>query len=174
VVRDQGGATRTIGRVPPAWFGWGRYLRVTAVGPTIQCEVAAPSGAGVRVAGKLDLYGPSRESEIRVEDVPFRVVVAPVAAEPLARGRAPALAAAVHRGKLLVAEGQARDGAALEADGLRVSFPAWVPWAQLELVRDPGLPLAALGAVAALAALAGQVASRLRRRAAPAGPRDAP
>jgi hypothetical protein len=154
VLRGPDAGVERIGRLFPTWLGWGRYLRLVAIGPTLGCEVDRPDGGRIdRVAAKVALSGPTSRAEIRLAAAPLRVVVAPVESEPLVPGRSPSLYAWVHRGKLQVGEGKLANGAPLEADGVRVSFPEWSPWVQIEMVRDPGLPLALLAACFSAAAL---------------------
>jgi hypothetical protein len=166
-LRTGSGGTVEATRVWPAWLGWDRYLRAVGAGVAVRYEVASTAGSPLDSAiAKLEPPRAGESRLIRLDVVPLRVVVAgPHGAD--APGAPPALRVGVYRGKLLVAEGEVREGRPLRVDGVDVSFPEWRPWVELEMVRDPGVPLAAAGVLLALAG----GALRLRRDvAAPPAP----
>jgi hypothetical protein len=94
-----------------------------------------------------------------LQRTPHRVYVA--SADPAPDG-APRFRVAVYRGKLLLREAAVGLGEPVAFEGLALRLAEWRPWVQVELLRDPGIPLALLGAAAALAGLAVRRARRSR------------
>lgn len=151
----EGGARHRASTWGPAWFGWGRYLRPVRAGWAIRCELSVEDGAVVDAAfAKLDLLPAGRWDGLRFQAAPHRLHLRiPAGADPAA-ARTPPLEGAVHRGRLLVAEGAVGPSRALAFEGLAIRVPEARRWIELEMIRDPGIPLAVLGALAALAGLA--------------------
>ncbi|HSN91976.1 MAG TPA: hypothetical protein VLS93_12170, partial [Anaeromyxobacteraceae bacterium] len=152
---DDGGERRRASARFPAWYGWGRFLRPVRSGWAVRWELAAPGGGLLDTAfAKLDLVPEGRWDELRLQASPHRVHLrlAPGAAQ--GAGRPPPLEAVVHRGRLLVAAGAVGPAEALAFEGLAFRVPEARRWVELEMVRDPGIPLALLGAAAVLAGLA--------------------
>jgi hypothetical protein len=156
-LRDERGATVRAGRWSPLWYGWGRFVRPVGSGDVLRYEVRAERGATLESAFvKLDLARGAGDS-IAPEKIPHRVYVR---VEPADAGGA-RVRTAVFRGKLQVAQGPLAVGEPLAFEGLELRFAEWRPWVELEMLRDPGLPLAGIGAALALAGWA----LALRRRA---------
>jgi hypothetical protein len=161
-----GGSHRTLRRGIASWFGWGRFLRPVRAGRAVRYEVVnEASGANAESAfAKLDLAPGGAPGVIRLANVPYRIHLR---AAPDAPDGSPRVAASVYRGALRVAEGPA--DAPLRFEGLTVRFPEWRWWVDVEMLRDPGIPLAIL---AALAAGIGAALPRGARAATATGARD--
>ncbi len=157
-LRAGDGSVRTATRWWPLWHGWGRFLRPVATGDVLRYEIAAERGATLESAfAKLDLALGATDS-ILPERVPHRIYVR---ADPEGPAPGPRLRVAVYRGKQRVAAADVGIGEPVAFEGLVLTFAAWRPWVQLEMLRDPGIPLALLGAAfAALGAVAGRLARR--------------
>lgn len=152
------GAPRTLSGLRPLWFGWGRFLALSSYGLVPRYELRGARGAALESAFvKLDVLPPGRVDAFRVDAAPFRVVVgvaperAPGAGGELAR---PVLVAHAYRGRMDAGEARLGQGGTLPLEGLTLAFPEVRRWAELRMIRDPGIPLAALAAALALAGLA--------------------
>ena len=149
-LRFTGGRGARVGPRDPVWRGWGRFLTADDAGITLRYEIAAKGGGVLDSAfAKLDLFPAGKTDSIRSSVVPHRIYLELADEVPGAPPAAPALHAAIYRGKLLVAEGEIAPGGELEFEGLVVRFPEARAWVQLGMVRDTGIPLAVIGAVVA-------------------------
>jgi hypothetical protein len=159
----EGGTRHRASTWGPAWFGWGRFLRPVRAGWAIRCELSVEDGAAVDAAFvKLDLLPAGRWDAVRFQAAPHRLHLRIAAgANPAAAGTPP-LEGAVHRGRLLVAEGAIDPSRPLAFEGLSLRVLEARRWIELEMIRDPGIPLAVLGALAALAGLALRGRPRVR------------
>jgi len=156
-LRADDGSFRTATRWRPLWQGWGRFLRPVATGDVLRYEIAAERGATLDSAFvKLDLAAGATDS-ILPERFPHRIYVLADPEGP----PGPRLRVAVYRGKQRVAAADVGIGEPVAFEGLVLTFAEWRPWVQLEMLRDPGIPLGLLGA--ALAAI-GIAVERLARR----------
>lgn len=153
-VRWPGGKTTRMTRRRPAWVGWGRFVRPVGTGDVLRYEIRGPSGTSIEAMfAKLDLDPPGKVDSIRSEIVPYRIYVR--AASPRTATTGPrSLDVAVYRGKLSMGQARLAVGGELPFEGHVVAFPEWRPWVQLELVSDPGIPLALLGGLLAATGLA--------------------
>ena len=157
-LRFDDGSFRTAARWRPLWEGWGRFLRPVATGDVLRYEIAAERGATLESAFvKVDLAAGATDS-IVPERLPHRVYVRADRESP---GPGLRLHVAVYRGKQRVAAADVGIGEPVAFEGLVLTFAEWRPWVQLELLRDPGIPLVLLGAaLAALGLAVGRLASR--------------
>ncbi len=149
-LRAGDGSVRTATRLRPLWYGWGSFLRPRVSGDVLRYEIAAERGAILDsafvklhlAAGAWDTFAP--------EKVPHRIYVRwESGGDALAQG--PHAHVAVYRGKLLVAETTIGIGEPVAFEGLVLRFAEWRPWVQLEMLRDPGIPLGAMGIALAVA-----------------------
>ncbi|WP_242393100.1 hypothetical protein [Anaeromyxobacter oryzisoli] len=141
-----GGRQITLSRWP-TWLAWGRWLRVVDSGVAVRADLTTERGASLdSVVAKLT-PGARRADAIRFEGAPLRAVVSPGDGEAFSDGRPPSLRVMAFRGKLAIAEGAVARGEPIVVEGVRLSFPEWLPWVDLELSHDPGLPLVLIGAV---------------------------
>ncbi|MGB8930023.1 MAG: hypothetical protein WCC48_02105, partial [Anaeromyxobacteraceae bacterium] len=158
------GTRSAVSRFLPTWLRWDCYLRAVGTGVAVRYELATAEGSILDGAfAKLDPLADAGAPLVRSEATPYRLRVEVPALGELSVGAPPSLRVAVFRGKLRVAEGVVERGAALRFEGLAVSFPEWRPWIEMEMVRDPGVPLATLSALLALAGAALAGAQRRRR-----------
>jgi hypothetical protein len=164
-VRGPDGERARATRWRPLWFGWGRFVRPIGSGTVLRYEIRGPHGELLESAfAKLDLDPPGKVDSIVAETVPHRIYVR---ASRSGGGAASAMPfeVAVYRGKLLMATATLAVGETLPFEGHLLALPEWRPWVQLELVSDPGIPLALAGGLLAAVGLALRgIASRRSRR----------
>lgn len=153
-----------VGRAWPLWSGFGRFLLAGGAGLALRYEIADGTGREVDSAfTRLDLFPAGKADSIRPMGVPHRIYVALAGAPAAPAPAPPALRVAAYRGKLLVAEGEVPPGGALELEGLVLRFPEARPWVGFAMVRDPGVPIALLGAAVAAAGFALAALAKRRR-----------
>lgn len=163
-VRTRGadGSVRTLRPWTPLWLGWGRFLVPARAGYAPRYLIARENGAPIEsIFVKLDLLPAGTFQEVHAAELPHRIVFALAGGASLA-GDEPALVASVVRGRLRVGEGPVGAGRAVHVDGLVLTVPEVRRWAELRMVRDPGIPI--LG-FALLLAGAGAALSAASRRA---------
>lgn len=163
-----GVATTRINR--PLWIGWSSFLRLSGFGYVPRYELRDRQGRVLDSAFvKMNLFPPGQNDYFRVEGYPhrFRLEILPDVSFEDGRAvnrslnlRRPGVLVEVSRGKLVLAEELLVDGADLEFEGLRISFPEIRTWGELSVVRDPGVVVLFLGYLLGLAGLTVRVAGR--------------
>lgn len=148
----------------PTWLAWGRWLRLVESGVAVRAELTTELGTPLdSVVAKLT-PGSRRADTLRFEGAPLRAVVSPGDCDAFSEGRPPSLRVTVYRGKLAIAEGAVARGEPIVVEGVRLLFPEWLPWVEVELSHDPGLPLALIGLVLGAAGGAALAVGRRMRR----------
>ncbi len=161
-LREDDGSLSTATRWRPLWYGWGGFLRPRSSGDVLRYEIAAERGAILDSAFvRLNLAAGAWDT-IAPEKVPHRIYVRWEGGGD-ALDRAPRVRVDVYRGKLLVAEAVVGIGDPVAFDGLVLRFAEWRPWVQLEMLRDPGIPLGAMGLALVIAWAVSVVLGRQRQ-----------
>ncbi len=147
-----GGGLRTASSASPIWLGWGRFIWPVQFGWALRYELSGGVSPTESAFAKLQLFPPGRSDSIRMTEAPYRIRVRLAPDQP-PPSSAPALEVEAYRGPLLVAEGALAPGDALVFEGGTLRFPEARRWVTLRVLRDPGIPLAAIAAALAIAGL---------------------
>jgi len=160
-----GKATTRINR--PLWIGPGTFLRLSGFGYAPRYELRDRAGRVLDSAfAKLNLFPPGTSDYFRLANLPYRfqVEILPDLAyqdgEPVTRSlnlRHPGIDVRVSRGKLELARAVLTPGEPLTFEGLELRFPEVRTWAELSIVRDPGVPVLFAGYLLGLVGLAFRV-----------------
>jgi len=160
---SRGGRSRRVGASLPLSLGWDSFVALAGTGPAPHFVFADEGGRRID-AGlvKLRVIGAGATDSVGAASLPHRIYLRRHAGTGgSVEGDAAILDASVFRGREPIVEGNLGAGRALRFEGVVLSVDVMGSWAELVVIRDPGLPVLV---AAALAATAGAVGAIVRRR----------